>query len=91
MTANVIYDNAYDKKHLDLCKFKDKIFINYINFGTIKGRKEAYKIKSNYAAKENPFVELLDDNNQLIKVFYSEEKNGITQFINYMMYDKNSI
>ena len=86
MEAIVVYDNKKDKELLNLIDSKVPIFINYIDFNTVNGKKEAYKIKSHWAAKMNPFV-VVQEEDQIIKVFYSEKSNAINQLINYLNND----
>ena len=84
MEAVVIYENKKDREFLDLIDSKIPIFIRYIDYNTIEGRKEAYKVKSHWAARMNPFVVVQEDE-EIIKVFYSESgKNAIQQLINYL-------
>ena len=84
MEAIVIYENKKDKEFLDLIDSKIPIFIRYIDYNTIEGRKEAYKVKSHWAARMNPFVVVQEDE-EIIKVFYSESgKNAVQQLINYL-------
>lgn len=91
MEANIIYDDIKDRELVELIDSKFPIFVNYINFNSTKERKEAYRIKSHWAAKANPFVEL-KEGDKVIKVFYSDAKgdNAINQFINYLNNDRNS-
>ena len=56
-------------------------YIHYINVNTPKGKKEAFKIKSHWAAIKNPFVVLTEGDN-VIDVFYSEKDNAVQQLIN---------
>ena len=88
MEAIVIYDNDKDREHLELVDSKFPIFISCIDFNTLKGRKEAYKIKAHWGAKLNPFV-VVKDNEKVLKVFYSERDNAINQLINYLNASKN--
>lgn len=37
-----------------------------------KERKKAFKLKGSYSARISPFAILIDDNNKVIKAFYSE-------------------
>ena len=84
MEAIVIYENKKDREFLDLIDSKIPIFIRYIDYNTIEGRKEAYKVKSHWAARMNPFVVVQEDE-EIIKVFYSESgKNAVQQLINYL-------
>ena len=80
---NVIYDDDKDRKLIELVPNKVPVFINFINFNTVDGRKEAYKIKSHWAAKMNPFVEILNEDDTIDKVFYSEEINAAQQLITW--------
>lgn len=83
MEAIVVYDNNKDRELLNLADSKFPIFIHYIDFNTKKGRKEAYRVKSHWAAKMNPFV-VLQDEGKIVKIFYSEKDNAIQQLINYL-------
>jgi hypothetical protein len=84
MTANVIYDNDKDRKLLELTPNKFPIFINFIDFNSINGRKEAYRIKGKWAARANPFVEVLDDEDKVLRCFYSENQSAINQLIQFL-------
>lgn len=83
MEAIVVYDNKKDRELLNLVDSKFPIFIKYIDFNTVDGRKEAYQVKSHWAARMNPFV-VVQEGEEIIKVFYSESENAITQLINYL-------
>ena len=83
MEAIVVYDNKKDRELLTLVDSKFPIFIKYIDFNTVDGRKEAYQVKSHWAARMNPFV-VVQEGEEIIKVFYSESENAITQLINYL-------
>ena len=84
MEAIIVYDNKKDRKLLDLVDSKFPIFIEYVDSNTIKGKKEAYRIKSHWAAKMNPFV-IVQENEKILKVFYTESgKNAVQQLINYL-------
>ena len=78
----VVYD---DLKQIE--KLKDTssypLEFHFINSETKKGKKEAWKIKSHYAAKLNPFAVILD-NNKPIKAFYTEAEDVIDSLINYL-------
>ena len=86
MTATVVYDNKKDKELLNLIDSKVPIFIKYIDFNTVDGRKEAYQVKSHWGARMNPFV-VVEEGEEIIKVFYSEKDNAINQLINYLNND----
>lgn len=88
MEAIVVYDNKKDRELLNLVDSKFPIFIKYIDFNTVDGRKEAYQVKSHWAARMNPFV-VVQEGEEIIKVFYSESENAIQQLINYLNDCKN--
>ena len=83
MQATVVYANKKDKELLNLIHSEVPFFINYIDYNTKNGRKEAYTIKSKWSAKLNPFV-VLQEGEEIIKVFYSEKENAVQQLINYL-------
>jgi hypothetical protein len=84
MEAIIIYDNKKDRELLDLIDSKVPIFIKYIDFNTVEGRKEAYQVKSHWAARMNPFV-VVSEEDKAIQVFYTESgKNAVQQLINYL-------
>ena len=84
MNAVVVYDNIKDKELLDKINLGVPFFIDYINVNTVKGKKESYKVKSHWGAKLNPFIELYNDENKIIKLFYSETQNAVNQLISYL-------
>lgn len=88
MIATIVYDNKKDRELLDLIESKFPIFMNYINFNTTHGRKEAFRVKSYWGAIKNPFV-VTNDEDKLIKVFYSDTggDSAIQQFINWLNND----
>ena len=83
MQATVVYENKKDRELLNLIYSEVPLFIDYIDFNTKNGRKEAYAVKSKWSAKLNPFV-VLQEGEKIIKVFYSEKGNAIQQLINYL-------
>ena len=83
MQATVVYENKKDRELLNLIYSEVPLFIDYIDFNTKNGRKEAYTVKSKWSAKLNPFV-VLQEGEEIIKVFYSEKGNAIQQLINYL-------
>lgn len=83
MEARVVYDDKKDRELLNLIDSKFPIFIDYINFNTVVGRKEAYRVKSHWGAIKNPFVVITEGDN-VIDVFYSEKDNAVNQLINFL-------
>lgn len=89
MNATVVYDDRRDRELLESTDSKFPIFIHYIDFNTISGRKEAYKVKSYWGAVKNPFV-VIEKEDKTIKIFYSDAgNNAIQQLINWLNESKN--
>lgn len=58
--------------------------IEFIDTRTLKGKKEAKRLKSHWAALKDPFIVIYKDDKP-IKLFYSEEKGDIiAKFKKYM-------
>ena len=84
MEAIIVYDNKKDRELLSLVDSKFPIFIKYIDYNTVEGRKEAYQVKSHWSARMNPFV-VAQEGEKILKVFYTEGgKNAIQQLVNYL-------
>ena len=59
-----------------------------------KERKKAFKLKGEFSARKNPFGVLLNEENKVIKAFYSEANectfdNIIQTLNNYIPYEHN--
>ena len=57
--------------------------ITLLDVETLKGKKEAFKLKSHWGARLDPFI-LLEDNGKAIKAFYSEAGNAVEDFLKYI-------
>ena len=90
MQAIVVYEDKRDRELLNLIYSEVPLFIDYIDFNTKNGRKEAYAVKSKWSAKMNPFV-VLQEGEEIIKVFYSEKENAVQQLINYLKNDSSKV
>lgn len=84
MTAKIVFDNLKDKELIKLINLSTPFYVEFIDSNTKDGKKKAYNLKGYYGARLNPFVELVDDEDKLIKVFYSEEENACYQLIKYL-------
>ena len=80
MIVKIVYDNQKDKELIELSKFSTPFFIELIN--AVKDKREAFEVKNPYAARLNPFILLLDNEDKFFKCYYSEVGNAIQQFIN---------
>lgn len=87
MEIKIVYDNKKDKEFLNLTYSEIPYFVDYIESST----KEAYRLKSHWAAIKNPFV-VISDKDEIVKVFYSDTKgsNAIQQLINYLNNDSKN-
>ena len=80
--AFIIHNNPDVETVINSKQLAD-IEINFIDEGTLKGKKEARTIKGKFAARLTPFIGILDED-KLIKGFYSEaSKDVINDFINW--------
>ena len=82
MKVKIVYSNPKDKELVKLVKFSTPFFIEYIDTETKNGKKEGYKIKSEFGARKNPFVVVYDDEDKFIKCYWSENNNACQSFIN---------
>ena len=80
-----IYITYNDKNQIDKIGDTSKYspIFHFIDVLTNKGKKDAWKIKSHYAAKLDPFAVILEDNKP-IKAFYSEAEDVIDSLIKYL-------
>ena len=78
----VIYS---DKSQLDRIGDTSKYtpIFHFIDSLSKKGKKEAFRVKSHYAAKLDPFAVVLD-NEKPIKAFYTEAEDVIDSLIKYL-------
>lgn len=81
----IVIDDEKDKELFYKIETKFPVFINFVDSNSLQGRKEAYRIKSPWAAKANPFV-IVTTKDKVLKVFYSDAKgdNAIYQLIKWL-------
>lgn len=64
--------------------FKVSPFFHFIDSRTLKGRKEAFKLKGKFAAKLDPFAVCMNKDTA-VKAFYTEADSDIIKsLINYL-------
>ena len=78
--VTIVYN---EPKQIDEFKDKHSLKFKFIDSKTTKGKKDALKIKSYYAAKLEPFAVIVD-NNKPIRAFYSEAEDVIKVLSNYL-------
>ena len=81
MKVKIVYNNLKDRELVELVKFKTPFFVEYIDVNTKNGKKEGYKIKSEFSARKNPFIVVYDDEDKFIKCYWSEINNACQSFI----------
>lgn len=74
-----------DKNQLDRIGDTSKYtpIFHFVDSLAKKGKKEAWRIKSYYGAKLDPFAVILDDEKP-IKAFYTEAEDVIDSLIKYL-------
>lgn len=78
----IVYSDEKQIRELgDTSKYS--LTFHLVDSTTRKGRREALKIKSHYAARLDPFAVILDENKPL-KAFYSEAEDVINSLIKYL-------
>ncbi len=77
MDILVVYNS--DNQNLEF----DSPNIRLIDLNTSKGKKEGWKLKNYYGARQDPFAVILD-NKKTIKAFYSEAENVVESLVNYL-------
>lgn len=89
MKVTLVYNNDNDKNYLTLSN-TNGFFINYLNMNSLHGRKEGIKILNYWSARKLPFIEVKDDEDKVVKVFYSELGNSVNQFIKWLQNDSKN-
>ena len=84
MKAKVVYENKKDKELLELVEIPTPFFIEYVDINTKNGKKEGYRIKSEFEARKNPFIVIYDDEDKFVQCFWSENRNAVQSFINVL-------
>lgn len=78
----IVYNDKEQLNRIgDISKYTPNF--HFIDSMTKKGKKEAFKLKSHYAARLDPFAVILDGNKP-IKAFYSEAEDVIDSLIKYL-------
>lgn len=78
----IVYDNDDTIKNLgDTLKVSP--FFHFIDERTLKGKKDAFKLKSAWSSKLTPFA-LCTEGEKVVKAFYSEAEDVIKSLISYL-------
>ena len=84
MKAKVVYEDKRDKELLELVEIPTPFFIEYVDTNTKSGKKEGYRIKSEFGARKNPFIVIYDNEDEFVQCFWSENSNAVQSFINVL-------
>lgn len=76
----IVVDNPSDKDIINFVEFKKDVCLTILDISTKEDRSAAYKLKSHWGARKNPFV-VISKEDKMEKVFYSEENNALDSFI----------
>lgn len=80
----IVYNDPSVEKRVKEANIKSSPFIHFIDEGTLKGKKEAFKLKRAWGARMTPFAAVFEGE-EIIKAFYSEADNDIIKsLIDYL-------
>lgn len=84
MDVYIVFNDNTTLKRIGDSEIKGSPFFHFIDEGTYKGKKEAYKLKTDWSAVQTPFA-IVFDGEKPLKAFYSEvDKDVINSLINYL-------
>lgn len=84
MDIIIVHDDPSVVDRIKNADFKSSHFIKFIDEGSLKGKKEAFKLKGAWGARMTPFVAIFEGE-EIIKAFYTEaDKDVIGTLINYL-------
>ena len=85
----VTYDNEEVKNRIIKSEINKNCFFHFLDEGSYKTKKDAFKLKSHWAARKTPFIAVYDGTT-MIKGFYSEsDKDVVNSLINYLNESQN--
>lgn len=84
----MVYDKQSDRDLFDRTPFFMQPTVEFYDMNTSDGRKKGYKLKSTWAAKENPFI-VLEKDDKPIKIFYSDSYKDGSALKQLIEYDTN--
>ena len=80
----IVYNDPSVEKRIKEANIKSSPFIHFIDEGTLKGKKEAFKLKGAWGARMTPFAAVFKGE-EIIKAFYSEADNDVIKsLIDYL-------
>lgn len=80
----IVHNDPSTEKRIKEANIKTSPFIHFIDEGTLKGKKEAFKLKGAWGARMTPFAAIFEGE-KIIKAFYSEaDEDVIKSLIDYL-------
>lgn len=76
----LVYSDLNDRKRIEEIESNKGLFIHFIDDQTLEGKKKAYKLKGEFAARKSPFC-VVYNKNEVEHVFYSEAHDVINELI----------
>ena len=76
MDIYLVYNDDKDLNKIGDASIKVSPFFHFIDDRTRKGKTEAFKLKSHWAAKLTPFA-IIMEGDKAVKAFYSEADNDV--------------
>lgn len=85
----ITYDDEEVVNRIMKSEINQNCFFHFLDEGSYKTKKEAFKLKSHWAARKTPFVAIYDGTT-MIRGFYSEsDKDVVNSLINYLNGSQN--
>ncbi len=80
----IVHNDPSVETRIEEADFSCTPFIHFIDEGSLKGKKEAFKLKGAWGARLTPFAAVFDKE-EIIKAFYTEaDSDVIGTLINYL-------
>lgn len=80
----IVHNDSSVEERVKKANVKSSPFIHFIDEGTLKGKKEAFKLKGAWGARMTPFVAVFKGE-EIVKAFYSEADNDVIKsLIDYL-------
>lgn len=80
----IVYNDESQMKEVgELYKDIESPIFHFINAQSLKGKKEAWALKSHWAAKLDPFA-IVMDGDKALKAFYSEAEDVVESLKKYL-------
>ena len=87
--VTIVYDNPQTIELFNIVPNKKDIYVEYLDIKSNKDKSKAFKLKSHWGARKNPFV-VIEKDNKIEKVFYSEgSDDAVNQLIKWVNDSKN--